>query len=96
MDLTAPTAAPRSGTGCDPGSVAHIMAALASSRRLEIVRLISTADLDVGEIAHRDAPTWAGDAVDYDAWFDTPTGGPACTARSTRRALSPASHGSAL
>jgi hypothetical protein len=30
----------------------------------------------------RDAPVWTGDAVDYDAWFDTPWGHHAFTVES--------------
>lgn len=38
---------------CDPYDVAGIMAALASPSRLEIVRLLADAELDVTELAHR-------------------------------------------
>lgn len=38
---------------CESDDVAEVMAALASPSRLEIVRLLADAELDVGEIAQR-------------------------------------------
>lgn len=53
MDLNAAPTALRSDASCDPDDVAEIMAALASPSRLEIVRLLADAELDVGEIDQR-------------------------------------------
>lgn len=37
---------------CDPDEVAEVMAALANPSRLEIVRLLAEAELDVTDLAH--------------------------------------------
>jgi DNA-binding transcriptional ArsR family regulator len=52
MELTALPAVVDQGA-CDPDDVADVMAALASPSRLEIVRLLADAELDVTELAHR-------------------------------------------
>jgi DNA-binding transcriptional ArsR family regulator len=52
MDLTALPAVV-DHDACDPDEVAEIMTALANPSRLEIVRLLADAELDVTELAHR-------------------------------------------
>ena len=53
MDLAAGTIAAPCDARCDAHEIAEVMAALASPSRVEIVRLLAAAELDVTEIAAR-------------------------------------------